>query len=43
MDEKLSLLFNAVDAVWELINPLQAIGYDVVGCLDGAVLKGKYR
>ena len=24
MDEKLSLLFNAVDAVWKLINPLQA-------------------
>ena len=40
--DKLIKSFTAVEAVWDYLNPLQAIGHDVVGNIDPVNVKRKY-
>ena len=42
MDKLIAESFTAVEAVWDYINPLQAIGHDVVGDIDPVIVKRKY-
>ena len=42
MDKLIGESFTAVEAVWDYINPLQVIGYNVVGDVDPVNVKRNY-